>query len=308
MAAKQLTPRLLLAAASSLLALSQSCGAEEVHVTELVLVTDSDFPHTDLARLKLVVAEDDGPPQTLYDIAVSESTEWPATFGLVHKGSTLGTVKATIQATLRSPRQNAVLTRTHVAEFVANKTLVVPLNLSGRCFRDGDPSTFTPAQAPCENGLQCSEGEPMCVAVELGTLAAWPVPTLSKGGSIVEPAGDGGVADGGTGDGDGDGGSMPMPDGGSGTVCDGMPTDLLTDDQHCGSCTRDCTSNSGTNPNFTGACLQGVCECQDGFRDCNPNDQDQSCSTQLGTKTNCGDCGDKCTGQKVCMDGLCVMP
>ena len=113
MAAKRVIRRCVLAALA--FGLVASCGADEVPVTELLLVVDSDFPYTDLAKLELEVSEPGDAPHTVYTANVTADTPWPVKFGLVHSGGELGRVTATVKAALRSPRASDVLTRTNVA-------------------------------------------------------------------------------------------------------------------------------------------------------------------------------------------------
>jgi hypothetical protein len=93
------------------------------------------------------------------------------------------------------------------------------------------------------------------------------------------------------------------------TQCNGQLVDLDTNPEHCGDCAIDCTSNSGPNPNLTGQCLAGKCECQMGWADCTPNNANNACDVPLGTDQNCGGCGDKCNGNgRKCIDGVCKKP
>jgi hypothetical protein len=78
-----------------------------------------------------------------------------------------------------------------------------------------------------------------------------------------------------------------------GGVADGCETSLLTDPDHCGSCTAPCA----TVPNATRACAAGSCAigaCNFGFDDCDKTVAD-GCETRLATDANnCGTCGNVC--------------
>ncbi len=72
-----------------------------------------------------------------------------------------------------------------------------------------------------------------------------------------------------------------------------------------------CGDSCHTIANGTRACGTGGCEyaCDSGFVDCNGDigvPTGDGCETQLGTNSDCGSCGDVCSGTDVCSEGACV--
>ena len=87
--------------------------------------------------------------------------------------------------------------------------------------------------------------------------------------------------------------ASPTPD-----LCGGACTDYQTDTRNCGSCGFDCTDL----PNVTGAvaCVAGACvvpqsACAPGYKHCTTSVND-GCETNVTTTSNCGNCGNACTG------------
>ena len=90
--------------------------------------------------------------------------------------------------------------------------------------------------------------------------------------------------------------------------CDGDPENgcetSLTTDAACGACGAVCDPANGT-----GSCQGGACRvtaCDAGFGDCD-NRANTGCETPLlGDRTNCGACGNRCSGStRDCCDGTC---
>jgi hypothetical protein len=87
---------------------------------------------------------------------------------------------------------------------------------------------------------------------------------------------------------------------------DGCETVLGTD-QNCSDCDDICEF-----PNGFGFCDEYVCQlgaCQDGYGDCNDDDQD-GCETQLGSAQHCSACDDACEyahAPGFCIEGICLM-
>src|SRR5262249_28532309 len=71
----------------------------------------------------------------------------------------------------------------------------------------------------------------------------------------------------------------------------------------------DPASNACQPPNAIGACQGGACAvgvCKTGYGDCNGMVSD-GCETNLRTSnTDCGTCGNACTGGPTCQDGTCA--
>jgi hypothetical protein len=79
------------------------------------------------------------------------------------------------------------------------------------------------------------------------------------------------------------------------TDCNGSCTRLLFNDLHCGGCDIVCPGGMHCNG-------EGDCVCPEGLTECSG-----SC-TSLMTNSNCGSCGNSCTGGKICSGGVCVCP
>ena len=109
-------------------------------------------------------------------------------------------------------------------------------------------------------------------------------------------------------------------DGAAATGCE-TPLDTTT---HCGACGNACPARA----NAVSSCAGGACgfTCQPGYNDCDglaangcetagacpcPSgtadcDGDGVCESALGTLSNCGACGDVCSGTEQCAQGACV--
>ncbi len=90
-------------------------------------------------------------------------------------------------------------------------------------------------------------------------------------------------------------------------AADGCETNLGSNAEHCGECGHDCSA-----PNAEASCRTGECrlECDDGFADCN-GDEEDGCEVELETdESNCGACGRECddaNGTTACTNGLCTL-
>ena len=91
--------------------------------------------------------------------------------------------------------------------------------------------------------------------------------------------------------------------------CDGMAANgcevaLASDAEHCGRCGVRCGG-----PSATARCEAGVCgalACATGFADC---DRERANGCEIATaddRANCGACGNRCGGGRVCGNGACV--
>lgn len=91
-----------------------------------------------------------------------------------------------------------------------------------------------------------------------------------------------------------------------GVYANGCEADITASTDHCGGCGVVCTPGPRV---ATVTCDGGRCEidsCADGFADCD-GDFATGCETRLGTKFDCGSCGDFCRGAggAQCCDGVC---
>ena len=117
------------------------------------------------------------------------------------------------------------------------------------------------------------------------------------------------------------------------TICDGKCVNLLTSNDHCGSCYNSCK---------VGQCKAGICQCEDNKADCSgkcidltndPNncgscgyhcesgqckeskcqckDNQTDCNgkcIELTTNDNCGECGKVCPAGQMCLNKECKCP
>lgn len=84
------------------------------------------------------------------------------------------------------------------------------------------------------------------------------------------------------------------------SCCDSSCVDTTSDPANCGGCGAVCRPQ-----NASGQCAGGTCSilsCDNNFDNCNQNAAD-GCETQLGTKSDCGGCGDACFF--ACLGGAC---
>jgi hypothetical protein len=91
------------------------------------------------------------------------------------------------------------------------------------------------------------------------------------------------------------------------TLCGIDCVDLDTDTDHCGECGRGC----GNSHVDTQVCTAGGCDstCRAGWGNCTQPAapaNDDGCETALDSNTNCGSCGNVCTGGETCRAGLCA--
>jgi alpha-tubulin suppressor-like RCC1 family protein len=93
----------------------------------------------------------------------------------------------------------------------------------------------------------------------------------------------------------------------NGTTSDGCEIDLTTDEMNCRFCGNACTSTGGESRE----CIAGDCRissCPSGRRDCNGSAVD-GCERAIGTTSDCGDCGDRCSlahvTRQACVSGSC---
>ncbi|AUX28922.1 MULTISPECIES: hypothetical protein [Sorangium] len=84
----------------------------------------------------------------------------------------------------------------------------------------------------------------------------------------------------------------------------GCEKDVSSDINACGACNTRCLQANAS----TTACRSGTCvpTCNPGWKAC--GDPSDGCTTQLGTSSNCGDCGHVCSGARpICSNGSCVV-
>ena len=77
------------------------------------------------------------------------------------------------------------------------------------------------------------------------------------------------------------------------------------DDACGGTCPPGCSNPHGT----TTCSAVGLCQpiCSQDWGNCDV-DNTNGCETDLKTTTNCGSCGNTCTGTQLCSEGLCISP
>ncbi len=84
---------------------------------------------------------------------------------------------------------------------------------------------------------------------------------------------------------------------------DGCETPTATDPMHCGTCATVCPGGSNATP----GCAAGVCTmtCAANFGDCD-HVAANGCEVDLrASDQNCGACGTRCPGMRVCIAGVC---
>lgn len=79
-------------------------------------------------------------------------------------------------------------------------------------------------------------------------------------------------------------------------------TDLESDDDHCGECSNDCSTDIDGAESF---CEAGQCivECADPVE--SPCEAEGICTDLDSDDDHCGTCGERCVGQRQCVDGDC---
>ncbi|WP_437834376.1 hypothetical protein [Sorangium sp. So ce1153] len=89
-----------------------------------------------------------------------------------------------------------------------------------------------------------------------------------------------------------------------GNEMNGCEKDTSSDINACGACNARClVANASATACTAGACVP---TCNAGWKAC--GDTHDGCTTQLGTATNCGDCGHVCSGTRsICSNGNCVV-
>ncbi|WP_438033512.1 hypothetical protein [Sorangium sp. So ce204] len=89
-----------------------------------------------------------------------------------------------------------------------------------------------------------------------------------------------------------------------GNGMNGCEKDVSGDVNACGACNTQCLQAHAS----ATACTAGTCvpTCDPGWKAC--GDPSGGCTTQLGTASNCGDCGHVCSGTRsICSNGNCVV-
>ncbi|WP_437546453.1 hypothetical protein WME97_42335 [Sorangium sp. So ce367] len=89
-----------------------------------------------------------------------------------------------------------------------------------------------------------------------------------------------------------------------GNGMNGCEKDVSSDVNACGACNTQCLQAHAS----ATACTAGTCvpTCDPGWKAC--GDPSGGCTTQLGTASNCGDCGHVCSGTRsICSNGNCVV-
>ena len=90
--------------------------------------------------------------------------------------------------------------------------------------------------------------------------------------------------------------------------CDGDPsngceTNVRESLAHCGACGASCARAHAVTTCASGVCVRTRCEA--GFAECD-FDLTNGCEVALGTRENCGSCGNGCDGAFRCVMGRCV--
>jgi len=87
------------------------------------------------------------------------------------------------------------------------------------------------------------------------------------------------------------------------TLCSNACVDVQSDPNNCGKCGVPCSASTAHASN---ACKSGTCmiACATGYLDCDGNVL-TGCETQSDV-TNCGACGNACTGSQLCVKGACT--
>jgi len=90
----------------------------------------------------------------------------------------------------------------------------------------------------------------------------------------------------------------------NGVNSDGCEVNLKTSASNCGACGQVCLAANGVSTCTNGAC--GIASCNAGYANCNGVNSD-GCEVNLMTSaSNCGACGQTCSGGAQCVNGACV--
>jgi hypothetical protein len=91
------------------------------------------------------------------------------------------------------------------------------------------------------------------------------------------------------------------------TACNGKCVDTSSDMNNCGGCGNSCFDggifiDAGDAGGGSTQCLQGACTlvCSGGLKKCNGD-----CVDTMSDTNNCGQCGNACSGNQTCVNGLC---
>jgi len=87
----------------------------------------------------------------------------------------------------------------------------------------------------------------------------------------------------------------------SGAV-DGCEVNIMNDLFNCGGCGNVCSPNNATSSCTAGQCIE---TCHAGFADCNGSGLDGCEINILNDRSNCGGCGQACTGGQTCVSAVC---
>ncbi len=266
-----------------------ACSESQPSRTEVMLVIDSNLSVP--SELDAIDIEASSPAATTRKVASSlqRPSDLPGTIGLLYPGGALGPFHVVVHGKLGNAR---ILTREAEFSFVKGATLTLSMNLLRSC-----------VDVACPSGKTCSERGCVSPRVPATDLPPW----TGRGLGLPESS----VGDSGVGSGEGDA-QVDAPCVAASETCNGLDDDcdskvdedfdLQRDSDHCGKCDTVCALD-----NADSTCSGGKCEisqCAPGFADCDRN-ATTGCEADLESDATCGDCDNRCVGQRHCCSDYC---